>query len=448
MTEDSARLSEDRPLEDRLSELFRDLGLARAHMAARQITDWQGLVERQRDLFASLTLVCPFGFDPGLARNLASRLLVIGGDTGAACEKLAGTLAGIDGASFQPLPGCTGQAWDDTAAGWRDEVGAAMLDFLAVRDGAREVAPRGLPEGDGEVAGITYRIRGSGPPLVLFPLMLAPSQWEPLVPLLGAHYCTFTLGGPHLGGAGFLETRARAAGYLNVVKRLIDEMAIAPGQSLLDVGSGSGAIDRWFARRSDGANPITGVDVNAYLIGEATDLARREGLGDVIEFREANALSLPFAEDSFDHVFSSTVMEELDARRMLAELVRVTKPGGRIGVITRAVDLPRLVNLPLPAQLKAKLEAPGFGGVDARGCADASLYARFIEAGLCHIRKIPQIAAFDDPDGAYEQSLIGTLFGSLDADENTEARAALASAREDGTFLVTTPFHGAVGTKN
>jgi hypothetical protein len=38
-----------------------------------------------------------------------------------------------------------------------------------------------LPEGEGEVAGITYRVRGSGPPLVLMPLDLTPSQWEPLI---------------------------------------------------------------------------------------------------------------------------------------------------------------------------------------------------------------------------------------------------------------------------
>ncbi len=438
MAEQSARA-----LEDRLAELFRELGLTRAHMAGRQITDWNGLAVKDGDVFASLTLICPFGFDTDLGRDLASRLLVFGGDRGPASERLAATLGGIDGLTFHCLAGCGGQTWDDSAAERSAELGQIMLDFLA----AREVATADLPEGNGEVAGITYRIRGSGPPLVLFPLMLAPSQWEPLIPLLGQHYCTVTLGGPLLGGAGYLENRAEAPGYLAVVGRIIDEMAIRPGQNLLDVGSGSGAIDRWLARRTAGANPITGVDVNAYLIGEAVDLARRDRLDQVIEFREASALALPFAENSFDHVFSSTVMEELDATRMLAELVRVCRPGGRIGVITRSIDMPRLVNLPLPARLKAKLEAPGIGAIEQGGCADASLYARFIEAGLHHLRKIPQIAAFDDPDGVYEQSILGTLFASLEAEENSQARAALASARAAGTFLFTSPFHGAVGTK-
>jgi hypothetical protein len=52
--------------------------------------------------------------------------------------------------------------------------------------GHSKIAP--LREGDGEIAGISYRIRGAGPPLVLLPMFLAPSQWEPLVPRLSERY--------------------------------------------------------------------------------------------------------------------------------------------------------------------------------------------------------------------------------------------------------------------
>ena len=47
---------------------------------------------------------------------------------------------------------------------------------------------------------------------------------------------------------------------------------------------------------------------------------------------------------------------------MLAEMVLVTKPGGRVGVVCRSEDLPMIINLPLPSKLKAKLEAPGTAG--------------------------------------------------------------------------------------
>src|SRR5205085_434716 len=105
---------------------------------------------------------------------------------------------------------------------------------------------------------------------------------------------------------------------------------------------------------------------------------------DRIAFREGRGEALPLPDGSVDVALSCTVLEEGDADRMLAELIRVTRPGGRIGVIVRAIDIPEWVNGPLGAAIKAKVEAPGlFGaGVVANGCADASLYARFRAAGL------------------------------------------------------------------
>ena len=66
---------------------------------------------------------------------------------------------------------------------------------------------------------------------------------------------------------------------------------------MLEVGCGSGVLDRWLARRASGAHRITAVDINPYLLQEAGALARQEGLGDAIEFRDGNAESLPFADE-------------------------------------------------------------------------------------------------------------------------------------------------------
>ena len=52
------------------------------------------------------------------------------------------------------------------------------------------------------------------------------------------------------------------------------------------------------------------------------------------------------------------MFEEGDADRMLAEIVRVTRPGELIGMVVRAVDMPFWVNLPLDPALKAKVDAP------------------------------------------------------------------------------------------
>jgi ubiquinone/menaquinone biosynthesis C-methylase UbiE len=104
---------------------------------------------------------------------------------------------------------------------------------------------------------------------------------------------------------------------------------------------------REIARRTAGANPIIGIDINRYLLREAMSLATREGVADRITFQEGHAEAIPLAANSVNVSLSRTVMEEGDADQMLAELVRVTRnraggsaslcapwtcPGGRISL--------------------------------------------------------------------------------------------------------------------
>jgi ubiquinone/menaquinone biosynthesis C-methylase UbiE len=133
-------------------------------------------------------------------------------------------------------------------------------------------------------------------------------------------------------------------------------------------------LDRQLATWTHGANPITAVDYNRFVLSEAAPLAEAARWGDVITFREGNAEALPFPDNSFDVTVSVTMAEEGDADRMLAELVRVTKSGGRVGVIVRAMDFGAWLGVPLRPELKARLQAPGLiGAVAVGGCADDSL---------------------------------------------------------------------------
>jgi ubiquinone/menaquinone biosynthesis C-methylase UbiE len=176
-------------------------------------------------------------------------------------------------------------------------------------------------------------------------------------------------------------------------------------------------------------------------------LARQEGLEHIITFQEGNAEALPFPDSSFDVAMSSTVIQRVDADRMLPEMVRVTKPGGRVAVVGHAHDMCRWVNLPLRTALKTKVEAPPWAdeGGHARGCDDASLYQRVHQAGLTQIRMFPQLAAFDDR--ARLQMLQASVLPTLSPEEAEEWRAAVAQAEAEGTFFIATPFHCAVGTK-
>ena len=85
---------------------------------------------------------------------------------------------------------------------------------------------------------------------------------------------------------------------------------------------------------------IVAVDVNEYLLDEARSLAVAMHDASPLRFEYGNAESIPFEDGSFDIGYSVTVFEECDADKAIAELKRVLKPGGRVGVIVRSADLP------------------------------------------------------------------------------------------------------------
>jgi SAM-dependent methyltransferase len=429
---------------DRLLQVLDHLGIERAHFAASMLADVAGFAQEHPERIASLTLVCPPRVDPSALRALGNRLHIIAGDQGRPAAMVRDALASLPEADVVWLPDYFSPPWADVVADCAATVEAVLFKIVS-SDPQRQ---NSVVHGDmqGTVADIAYRSQGEGPPLVLLPLSLAASQWDPLLSRLSARCRTVTLGGPELGFLAMLESRGRPGGYLGVVQRLVDAVQPRPGEVILEVGCGSGVLDRWLARHTARNNRIVGVDVNRYLLREAKSLALQEGLGDIVTFQEGDAEALPFPDNHVDVALSFTVLEEGNADRMLAELVRVTKPGGRVAVITRAIDIPLVVNLPLRPELKTKVQIPR-GFVDAQGCADASLYRRFRGSGLASVQTWPQLATSADTATPRAQFTHGAILGALTAEETQEWHAAMAQAVADGTYFISQPFHCAVGTK-
>jgi len=437
-------LALDPPVEVCLAEFLDYLGIAAAHFAGRSLADLQGFIAIHPERIASLTLVCSTVLNPRSLTPLGPRLLVVTGDHGLGARRLRAVLPDLPEATVVMLDDYAGLTWADLAADRGERIDAAMRE-LHLRCGALPAA--GLREQEGETAGISFRVRGAGPPLVLLPLDLSPGQWEPLIPALAARYCTITLGGALLGSVASLEERGRS-GYMAVVRGLLDALAIQPGESVLEVGCGSGVIMRELARRTAGDNRLIGRDMNPYLLREARALARHAGLLNRIDFGEGHAEALPLPDGAVDVVLSSTVFEEGDADRMLAEIVRVTRPGGRIGVVVRAVDMPFWVNLPLDSALKAKVDAPNVigGGVANKGVADASLYRRLTALGLTGLKCFPQLVSVV-PGSERIQRYQQQILAALTPTEAVAWHEAVAAAERDGTFFIAQPYHSAVATK-
>ena len=433
----------DLSVADRLVHVLDHLGIERAHFAASMLADVAGFAQAHPERIASLTLVCPPRLDSSL-RALGSRLQIIAGDQGRPGAMVREAITSLPEATVVWLSGYFSPPWADPVADRTADIEAALLKVVSKDQHRKDRAVSGGLAG--AVAGITYDSQGEGPPLVLLPLSLASSQWDPLLSRLSTRFRTVTLGGPELGFLAMLESRGRSAGYLSAIRRVMDTVQLRPGEIVLEVGCGSGVVDRWLAQYASKANRIIGIDVNRYLLREATALARREGLIDVITFQEGDAETLPFPDNHVDVALSFTVLEEGNADRMLAELVRVAKPRGRVAVMVRAIDIPLVVNVPLRPELKTKAQTPR-GFVGAHGCADASLYRRVHQAGLTHTQMWPHFAASAEPETPQAQFAHGAILGALNAEETQEWHAGMSQAVADGTYFIAQPFHCAVGTK-
>ena len=110
-------------------------------------------------------------------------------------------------------------------------------------------------------------------------------------------------------------------------RAVADAAEIAPGQHVLDVGCGTGALTREAALRTGAPERVTGLDLD----GEMLAVARR--LTPAITWIRGSALDLPFPSDRFEAVVSQFAMMFFDGReRGVREMWRVLAPGGRLTV--------------------------------------------------------------------------------------------------------------------
>ena len=114
----------------------------------------------------------------------------------------------------------------------------------------------------------------------------------------------------------------------------VDLAGIKPGDSVLDVGCGTGDLTLAAARQVGATGKVYGIDAAPEMITVARGKAARTHTP--VDFRAEVIERLPFPDDSFDVVLSSLMFHHLpdDLKRQgLAEVRRVLKPGGRLLIV-------------------------------------------------------------------------------------------------------------------
>ncbi|HSG47194.1 MAG TPA: methyltransferase domain-containing protein [Longimicrobiales bacterium] len=106
---------------------------------------------------------------------------------------------------------------------------------------------------------------------------------------------------------------------------------LRPGETVLDLGSGAGLDAILAARQVGPGGTVIGVDMNATMRARAAEHGRQAGVD--VDWREGTMEAIPAEDASVDVILSNGVLNlSFRKRRVMEEMYRVLKPGGRISV--------------------------------------------------------------------------------------------------------------------
>lgn len=240
-----------------------------------------------------------------------------------------------------------------------------------------------------------------------------------------------------------LDRVRKEPAYAAYKARIAELLRPVEGGTYLEVGAGTGDDARLVAERYSAR--VVGVDSSVTMVEEA----KRRGLSEV---HVADAHSLPFPEGSFDGCWADRVFQHLaDPETALAELARVTKPGGRIVVAdpaydTQVVDIAdqelarRILRFRADHLLRNGTLAQRMGGLFAHaGLADVT-----VEAATIVLR---DPTALDNAMGLRSWAETARERGLVSADDARGWERQLDEAIAGGHFLYSFTIFLTAGTK-
>lgn len=131
------------------------------------------------------------------------------------------------------------------------------------------------------------------------------------------------------------ERSARLAG--------LEALAVRPGERVLELGFGTGNEILDLAAKVGAGGQVCGVDISSGMLAVARQKVEAAQPSTPVDLRVADARSLPFADAGFDAAYTSFTLElfpDEDIPLVLAEVRRVLRAGGRLGVVSMATVPP------------------------------------------------------------------------------------------------------------
>lgn len=190
--------------------------------------------------------------------------------------------------------------------------------------------------------------------------------------------------------ASLMDIVASCRGVDTGRRILADRLDLRPGAALLDLGCGPGDHTRELAARVAPGGRAVGSDLSQTMIDEAL---RRAATTDLpVEFDVGDAQKLPFDDGEFDACRTERMLIHVpDVRAALAEMVRVTRPGGRVGVLDADTDS---LTLDSTDRALTRRIVSSFTDSFQNGWIARQLPRLMTEAGLTELTVEPYVVSF------------------------------------------------------
>jgi ubiquinone/menaquinone biosynthesis C-methylase UbiE len=245
-----------------------------------------------------------------------------------------------------------------------------------------------------------------------------------------------------------------------LIDLLHSDTSYPSGSVVLEAGCGVGAQTVTLAKRSPDAR-FTSVDVSANSLAEAKRATEAAGVSNV-QFQQADIFALPFAPESFDHVFVCFVLEHLSRPvEALAILNRLLRPGGTMTVIEgdHASAYFHPDSGAAHSAIQCLVELQRLAGANA--LIGRQLYPLMVEAGLERVHVSPRMVYVDSSRPALVEGFTRKTFiamiggvrksaieaGLIDAESfDAGIRDLYRTAEAGGVFCYT--FFKGVGHKS